>query len=88
MSLSQRIKKLRQEQKMTLKEMAQHLGVPTSTYRDWEYGSKIPADVLIELSQLFKSSPNELLGLEKIQNRNLRQAIQLIEEGLKLLRTA
>lgn len=73
---------------MTLKEMALHLRVPTSTYRDWEYGSKIPADVLVELSKLFRSTPNELLGLEKLQNRNLRQAIDLIEEGLKLLRSA
>lgn len=88
MSLSQRIRKHRQEQKMTIKEMAQQLGVPTSTYRDWEYGSRIPADVLIQISQLLKTSPNELLGLEKIQNRSLRQAIHLIEEGLKLLRTS
>lgn len=86
MSLSQRIRKLRQERKMTIKEMAQHLGVPTSTYRDWEYGSKIPADALVQIGQLFNSSPNELLGLEKLQHKNLREAIYLIEEGLKLLR--
>lgn len=86
MNLSQRIKRQRHEQKLTIKEMAQHLGVPASTYRDWEYGSKIPADALVQIAQYLNSSPNELLGLEKIQNRNLQQAIQLIEEGLKLLR--
>lgn len=86
MNLSQRIRKLRQEKKMTMKEIAQHLGVPTSTYRDWEYGSKIPADAVVQIAQLFNSSPNELLGMEKLQNKNLWEAIHLIEEGLKLLR--
>lgn len=86
MSLSKTIKKIRQDRKMTLKEMAQHLGIPASTYRDWEYGSKIPADAIYRIAQLFETSPNELFGLKKVQNQNRLQAVQLIEEGLRLLK--
>ena len=88
MTLSQRIRKIRQEQKMTLKKMAEYLQVPTSTYRDWEYGSKIPAEMLIQISQLLNSSPNELLDFEQTQLKGMQKGISLIEAGLKLLKSA
>ena len=88
MTLSQRIRKIRQEQKMTLKKMAECLQVPASTYRDWEYGSKIPAEMLIQISQLLNSSPNELLDFEQTQLKGMQKGISLIEAGLKLLKSA
>lgn len=53
MKITQKIRQLRKERKMTLKETAKLLCVPVSTYRDWEYGRKIPADAAIKLAEVF-----------------------------------
>lgn len=40
--LSERLKKLRFEKKISINEVARRIGVSPSTYRTWENGAEVP----------------------------------------------
>ncbi len=86
MSIANKIRSLRLKKRMTMKEIAGRIGVPSSTYRDWEYGRKISAEKLQKLADAFEISVSELMTGEKDDRKDLKRAIQLIEEVLHILR--
>ncbi|MBR0066752.1 MAG: helix-turn-helix transcriptional regulator [Kiritimatiellae bacterium] len=50
---------------MTLVQSANALGITNPALSQWEQGKREPKfDMLLELCQLFDTSPNELLGFE------------------------
>lgn len=86
-TLATRLRQLRLERNMTMKEVASAMQISRTTYRDWEYGRKMPAEMLSRLSDVFQVSLNELVGTDNNPTpQNLSQAITWIEEGLKLLK--
>lgn len=88
MKLAQKIRKLRLERKMTLKETAKYLEVPVSTYRDWEYGRKMPADAILKLSEAFDVPMTVFTHREMGPGADLQRAIDLMEEALRIVRNA
>ena len=88
MDLSKKIRQLRLDRKMTLKETAKQLQVPESTYRDWEYGRKIPADVALKLTEIFDVPITAFLGRKTSREADLERVISLMEEALKIVRNA
>lgn len=62
MSIATKIRSLRLKNRMTIKEIAMQIGVPSSTYRDWEYGHKISAEKLQNLADAFEVSISELMN--------------------------
>ena len=87
MNLAKKIRAIREKKKMTMKETAKKVGVSVSTYRDWEYGRKIPASRISKIAKALAISTNELLEeLSKKDSKHLEQAIFLIEEALKSLK--
>lgn len=88
MKLAQKIRQLRIERKMTLKETAKYLGVPVSTYRDWEYGRKMPADAILKLAETFDVPMSAFSKREKSPGADLQRAIDLMEEALRIVRNA
>ena len=63
--LSIRIKELREEKSVSVKEMAKDLYVSGRTIQRWEKEERIPnADTVIMLAKYFKVSSDYLLGLE------------------------
>ncbi len=44
-----------------MKEVAEAIGVPSSTYREWEMGTKISGEPYLALSQLFGVSLSYLM---------------------------
>ncbi len=83
--ISQRLRNLRKAQGISMKKVAALIGVPVSTYRDWEYGSKVPAAFAPKLAAALGASTLDLLGIEGTQPE-LYETIMLFEEGLKRLR--
>lgn len=69
------------------------LGVPVSTYRGYEYGTRIPSELIPKVCQVFSITPNEFfnfptqkpqrLGLSEKERKQmtltLRQLIDLLE---------
>lgn len=57
------IKDFREDNDLSQMEVARYLNVPRSTYGHYETGnSKIPLETIIQLSKLYKITPNDLLG--------------------------
>jgi len=86
MKLGTKVRALRLQKRMTIKEVAQGLGVSPSTYRDWEYGRKIPAENLPRIASVLQVSTEELIGDQLTARGDLMEAISCIEKGLGLLR--
>ena len=65
--LGKRIKKLREDNNKTVKEVALNVGVSESTYYNWERGVKVPTiDSLINLAEIYSVSFDELLDRKGI----------------------
>lgn len=60
---SEHIKQLREEQGLTLQEMAEILDIPTRRYKGYETGlHKFPLKVLIQLADYYETSVDYLVG--------------------------
>lgn len=63
--LSQRLKELRTERKITQKQLAIILGTNNSSVCDWECGRTEPSvEYIISICRYFEVSADYLLGLE------------------------
>ncbi len=58
-----RLKKFRLQAKLSQRQAAKKIGVPESTYRDWEYGNAILGEPYPRIVQAFNITLNELFGL-------------------------
>lgn len=87
MTLGKKIRTIRQHKRMTMKEVAMKLAVSPSTYRDWEYGSKVPADALPKLAKVLEVSIDELMEQASSKQEIIKKAIVYLEESIRLLRT-
>lgn len=57
-----RLADIRQTNNLSQKQLAEKLNIPQSTYAGYETGSrKIPLDLIVELSKVFKISPTILI---------------------------
>lgn len=62
--IGDRIKEIREKNSMTQASLAKKLGISRSAVNAWEMGVSVPsAQYLIELSKLFKTSTDYILGL-------------------------
>jgi transcriptional regulator with XRE-family HTH domain len=84
MKLNNKLRTLRQAKRMTMKKIATLIGIPVSTYRDWEYGSKVPAENVHKIAKIFQVSVSELFGIEVDLNKE--KLICLLEDALDLVR--
>jgi len=65
-NFSENIKKLRQQQHMTQKELAERIGISKAMISAYETEMRYPSyDVLIKLATIFNVTTDFLLGLEK-----------------------
>lgn len=66
MTVNERIKKLRNEKKITLEDLAKVLGTTKQTIYKYENGiiTNIPYDKIVALSKVLKTTPNFLMGWE------------------------
>ena len=66
-----------------MKEAADRLGVPVTTYREWEYGRSIQgADLYLKLAEVYSVSLGELLGGTKPSGQRVWQEMEAIETHL------
>lgn len=61
--LGERLKDLRSERGLTLKQVASELAIPLQTYANYEHGTREPPlDLLISICDLFKVTADYLIG--------------------------
>ena len=64
--IADRIKQVRERNKMTQAELAKRIGITRSGVNAWEMGISVPStQYLVELAQMFNVSTDYLLGVEK-----------------------
>ena len=66
MNFGERLKELRNGQKMTQQQLATRLGVAKSVVSYYESGDRFPSyDVLIKIARTFHTTTDYLLGIER-----------------------
>lgn len=64
MEISEALKRFRQEQKLSQRQLSERINVPYQSYQTYEYGSSIPsAKVIVKIAQAFNVTTDYLLGL-------------------------
>lgn len=83
-----RLKKLREEKEMNMKEVARALSLPYMTYVNWEKGEREPnSDMLIKLADFFGVSIDYMIGRsEERAVKHLTAATGEEDELLRLFR--
>lgn len=62
---AERIKELRQEKNLSLKQLGEEIGVSSIAISRWENEKRVPSiETLVKLATYFKVSTDYLLGLE------------------------
>lgn len=88
MSLGERLRILRVERKLSISEVARHVGVSVSTYRDWEYGRGIKGEPYLKLAKLLDVNLSYLLtGKESEILDQLNQIEDIVKSIRLFLRT-
>ena len=76
------IKDFREDNDLSQIEVANFLKIPRSTYGHYETGnSKIPIDIFIQLCDLYKTTPNLILGFQSKDFPNLDSSKIFTKEG-------
>jgi len=61
--LSERLKELRTEQGLTLKQLSGELSIPLQTYANYEHGTReLPIDLLVAICDFYNISADYLIG--------------------------
>jgi transcriptional regulator with XRE-family HTH domain len=74
-----KLKRLRKEKGLSMKALSQKIGVPASTYRDWEYGASVLGQPYIKIAEALDVSLHQLLGNERPKNESLLKLIARLE---------
>jgi transcriptional regulator with XRE-family HTH domain len=79
MSLSKKLRQLREDRSLTILQCAKAVGVSPSTYRDWEYGRSISGEPYLKIAEVLGVSLSELLGSQP--HKNLHE-LEMLETTL------
>ena len=86
-SIHLRLSRLRREKKLTAKVMARLIGVPESTYREWEYGRGMRLPPFKKISQVLAISVTELITGQQPSQVAVTEALELVEQRLREIRS-
>lgn len=83
----ERLRTLRKAKGLTMREMARRVGVPETTYREWEVGRAIQGEPYVRMSEALGVSLTELLTGNRPEQAQILSEIESVEEGLKQLKS-
>ena len=86
-SVHQRLKRLREEKGLTAKEAAKLIGVPKSTYIDWEHGRGMKLPPVQKICHVLAISVTELLIGEKPPLHSVTGELEKIEAKIREVRS-
>ena len=87
MNIANRIKSRREELRLKVKDVAAHIGVAESTYRDWENGRSIQGEPYLKIAEILDISISELLGVDrKAVVSEFLMEVELLDKHVKNIR--
>lgn len=79
--IGSRIRKYREKQGLSQKELAEKLGVSNSRVSNWEQGTNRPdADFLADICSILNVSPSELLNVRLTSDELTEQERKVVEQ--------
>lgn len=84
--MHQRLRRLRQQRRWSMREAARRIGVPETTYREWEYGRSIRGEWYPKIARAFGVGLAELFGAETAEHGSVEEWLDRIIADLKLLK--
>lgn len=88
LSFNERLKLIRQEQGLSLRQVAQRAQVPESTYREWEAGRKIIGEPYEKIAHALNVTLYTLLTGKNANTLEELNLLDKIETLVKTLRTS
>lgn len=85
-TIAERIKRIRTDKGLSLRDVALQSGIPVSTYRDWENGRSIKAEAYEKMARVLNISLNELLTGKRPNPREILIKVHEIESACKVIR--
>jgi transcriptional regulator with XRE-family HTH domain len=82
----QRLKHLREKRGFTMKALAKRIGVPASTYRDWEYGGSIRGDAYLKLAEALNIGLYELMTGKEPNYGEIQEILLSLEKNVNDLK--
>ncbi len=86
-NFSERLKKFRLRAKLSQRQAAKKIGVPESTYREWEYGSEIRGEPYPQIASAFGVTLHELFGLNDDLGKTAEEKVDKIISDLQSLKS-
>lgn len=77
---------MRKEKNLSVKDVAEKIKVPLTTYREWEHDRKIVGEPYIDLARVFEVSVYELITGEKSSGKEVSKSLEIIEAELNKLK--
>lgn len=84
--MAKKLKMYRTKKNLSQIQVANLIGVPPSTYRDWEYGKQIKGEPYIKIAEILGITVSELLGSKAFSAKELLDCLNDIEVRIKSLR--
>jgi len=89
--MGEKLKSLRNEKKLTQKQVADQIGLAISAVSSYESGTRYPSyDVLVKLASIFHVSTDYLIGMTDTRNVDVTglndSEIELISQLVDMLR--
>lgn len=85
--LNQRLERLRKARGLTAKAVARQIGVPESTYREWEYGRGLKLIPFQKISQVLAISVTELILGQQPPWQSHLDELEELEKKVHKIRT-
>lgn len=85
-TLGKRLIRLRKRKNLSIKDVALRVGVPQTTYREWENDRKIVGEPYVELAKVFEVSVYELITGDTNTDDVLLTSLATIELEVKKMK--
>lgn len=84
MPLYKRLRQLRENRRLPMREVAKGIGVPLTTYREWEYGRAVQGKHLVRLAKFYGLSAEALVGQAEMETITVAQRLKIAMDHLSV----
>lgn len=87
MTIANIMKTTRESKNLKVKDIASHVGVAESTYRDWENGRSIQGEPYFAIAEALQITLGELLGInQKEVTQNFLREIEKLQASVNSIK--